>query len=346
MLALASQALLRRSESPRPSQHFFACSSPHGTSLLVRRLPLGDREIAVLRDHCRKNKLTEGFAPDNPATDLRARLTTAEDLRVVAPLAHADVMPPTDDRPFFFDTVPPARFVDTVTALTPLAETNQAILVIAGLAAFGAAVLFLALFASLLHGRRAARPRGSRCRSSTSWRSGPARALRVGRADPAARARSSASPASSSRTVLLTLMLYAGAGSARGGRIPLVWAEASAGYRGQVMVAALALAAAGIGPLVEEALGLPFGARVAVVILVIAPFGLLLGSLVSLGVRLVATRSPEILPWCWGVGALTAFVALPVGWLAAMNLGWTAVLLAGGLMLPRRPPRPRRRRLR
>jgi hypothetical protein len=349
MLALASEALRRVGEAD-PARHMFACGGVRGTSLLVRRVPLGDPEISVLRDHCRKNKLTEDFAPDNPHNDLRARLTTAPDVAALAPFVATNVLPPTDDRPFFFDRLPPSGLVPMLADLRSYAPTQQGLVVLVGFAALGAAVLGLGLLVPLPL-RRGPQSSSGAAGGQAALRPGP-RAPSPGRAEGlvyfaalgAGGALASSAlvdrlgallghPAFAFTTVLLALLLYAAAGSASARRVALLLAEASAGYRGQVLVSGIAVCAAVIGPVAGAALGLPFGARAALAVIVLAPFGWALGSLASLGVRLVAWRAPEILPWCWGVGGLAAFAAMPFGLLLAMGLGWTATLLAGGACL-------------
>ena len=76
---------------------------------------------------------------------------------------------------------------------------------------------------------------------------------------------------------------------------------------------------------------LPFATRFIVALVVLGmPVGLLGGSLLSLGTRLVGAESQPLVPWCWSIGASSAFVAVAVAAPAAMLLGYSAVLLLAG----------------
>src|SRR5262249_2961209 len=107
-------------------------------------------------------------------------------------------------------------------------------------------------------------------------------------------------------------------------------AEARAGVRAELLVVVLAAGAAGLDPLVEGALGLPFAARCLAAAVLIVPVGVLGGALLALGGRLVAAASPPLVAWCWGMAGVGAFIAGVGGVLGVMFLGYSAALLAAG----------------
>jgi hypothetical protein len=63
----------------------------------------------------------------------------------------------------------------------------------------------------------------------------------------------------------------------------------------------------------------------------VAPLGFLMGSQTPLGVKAIASRAPELVPWCWGLGGFAAVVASGTAPLVALNFGFAAVLLIGGV---------------
>ena len=54
-------------------------------------------------------------------------------------------------------------------------------------------------------------------------------------------------------------------------------------------------------------IALPLMLAVAVVTGV--PLGLLMGAQAPLGVKLIDARSPELIPWCWGINGVASVVA-------------------------------------
>jgi hypothetical protein len=88
----------------------------------------------------------------------------------------------------------------------------------------------------------------------------------------------------------------------------------------------------GLGSALSWGTGLASGARGALAAALLAPLGLLVGSLAPLGVKLVATSETALLPWCLGLSGFAGAIATPAGALLAMNLGYSALLLAAGVV--------------
>lgn len=326
LLALASTAL-RRAGEREPAAHLYACGAARMTTLILRRTALSARDLAALRSQCRRNKLTEAFAPDLPHSELRGQLT-AEAAPAAAASQPTDLTPPTDDRPFFGATVAAGELRGALRDLRGLRTGHQALLVLAGLLAAVAAALAFALGVPVL-----ARPvpRGGHL--------GPLHYFAAAGAALAFTAMALAErlpmllghPGHALATVQVGFLGFAGAGSLLAARVPRPQVEAAAGARAQLLVAALAACAVGLDPVIQSALGLPFAGRLAVTLALVAPLGMMLGALLPLGVTLLTMRAPTLIPWCLGVGALGAFAASVVGIFLAMTLGYSAVVLAAGL---------------
>jgi hypothetical protein len=58
---------------------------------------------------------------------------------------------------------------------------------------------------------------------------------------------------------------------------------------------------------------LHIGVRFAIVAAIQAPIGFLMGSILPLGIKLVAERAPALVPWCASVGAAAAIIGDPPG---------------------------------
>jgi hypothetical protein len=247
----------------------------------------------------------------------------------------SDLGPPTDDRPFFFYSVPARGLTETLRDMQILqgtqwgllmlvmflaASSSVALLVFVApflvrrqsvLLAAGGAVRFRALVLFLCLGAGFALAALSLVHHFSVFLGHPARALAV---------------------TLSALFLFGAIGSLLTAPIPLSRAQGPAGRRAAFLVMAISVYAAGLGPILERAGGLPLAARVGSGALLIAPLGLLAGSQIPLAVKLVTSHKADILPWCWGVAGAGSAVAAAAAMLVALYLGWSAVLLCAGAM--------------
>ena len=126
--------------------------------------------------------------------------------------------------------------------------------------------------------------------------------------------------------VLFALLLFTGVGSllttrpGLGGRRALTAALAAA-------CAMIAAAAFGLGPLLHALIELPFAARLAVSVLVLAPLGLALGAAMPIGLRRVDALWPAAVPWAWGINGVTSVVASVLAVAVAVTAGFTVATL-------------------
>ena len=130
-------------------------------------------------------------------------------------------------------------------------------------------------------------------------------------------------------TVLVVLLLSTGIGSLLTDGIDIADAARAAARRAELLVVLLAAQAVALGPLLRWMVGLPFALRLAITLLLITPFGLLMGAQAPLAIRLVGAASPRLIPWCWGLNGLASVVATAAGTLLALHAGFSALLLAG-----------------
>lgn len=129
-------------------------------------------------------------------------------------------------------------------------------------------------------------------------------------------------PVYSFAVVLAILLIYSGLGSLGSQRIP---AE-----RGMCLVLPL-LVFLLVGlrfllPLYIRAFtGAPFGVRVLLTLLVFLPLGLM-GMPFPLGIRLLAEREPELIPWAWATNGCASVLASMVSILLALEGGYSLVM--------------------
>ena len=107
--------------------------------------------------------------------------------------------------------------------------------------------------------------------------------------------------------VLFALLLWTGVGSLLAGRVRDARRALTLS-----LVAACALIAAsayGLHPLLEAVIDLPFAARVAITVVLVAPAGIALGMAMPLGLTRLASLHPRGVAWAWGVNGIASVVA-------------------------------------
>jgi hypothetical protein len=125
--------------------------------------------------------------------------------------------------------------------------------------------------------------------------------------------------------VLFALLVFTGLGallSSRGDPRPrLIAALASV----TVLTAA---AAFGLQPLLRALIDLPFPARVALSVALLAPAGLGMGMAMPIGIRRLVDLHPSGVPWAWAVNGLTSVLASALAVAIAITAGFKVATLA------------------
>lgn len=353
LLSLVAAAL-RGAGVASPKDHLFACSAAQKTALLARRTPLAREDVDALRRHCRKHKFSEVLAPDRPATPVRSLLVAAAAPAAAARGAEgaaaeaegvaeeADLTPPTDDRPFFAYTVPARRLPAVLGDVGALRAGHTALFALALLLAVGAVLFALGVLLPALAARRLRARLAPHDAAALASSTPTARALAFFAAIGAGFALVELAvfrhglvlldlPAHELPAVLVILLVSAGVGGFLTARVPPGAATAVSGRVAEALAVAAALSAVGLVPLARWGLGLGAFPRAILAIAILVPFGVLAGSLAPLGVKIVDSVSPALLPWCWALCALAGATGMALGALCALNLGYSALLLGAGL---------------
>lgn len=129
-------------------------------------------------------------------------------------------------------------------------------------------------------------------------------------------------------TVIGALLLSSGLGSGLSQR----WAPTAATLRprllallGLIIVALLSVSGA-ISLLLRHALAWSLGARLVTVGALLSPLGLLLGAAFPLALRHTGAKRPGLIPWAWGLNAVTSVVGAVLAVIAATIIGFKGVL--------------------
>jgi Spermine/spermidine synthase domain len=129
--------------------------------------------------------------------------------------------------------------------------------------------------------------------------------------------------------VLFALLVFTGLGALLAERL-----SARDGPR-RTLIAALAgvivltaAAAFGLQPLLRGLIDLPFAARVAASVALLAPAGLGMGMAMPIGIRRLVALHPTGVPWAWAVNGLTSVLASALAVAIAITAGFAVATLA------------------
>src|SRR5262249_24325244 len=84
--------------------------------------------------------------------------------------------------------------------------------------------------------------------------------------------------------------------------------------------------------IVRGAVGWPLGLRIALAASLMVPAGLVMGVPLPTGVRLVAARQPQLVPWAWGMNGALSVLGATLAVFVAMNWGFSVTLLCGAVI--------------
>ena len=342
--ALAVTALERSGLDPRA--HVVALRTYNTATLLVKKSPFVSVELQAVRDFASERAFDLIYAPDIRPDEVNrysilpepiyseafTALLDAEPREAFYAAYPFDVSPPTDDRPFFGHYF---KWSQAGQVLSELGKTWQP---------FGGAgyfvVVALLLLATALAGvlivlpvvltRRRSSPAGSRPRHS--WASlmyfgaiGLAFLLVeipliqrfilfLGH------------PSYALMSVLFTLLLFSGVGSALSERLPARLALA-------LLVVLLLIAPWLLPILFDMTLGFPLAFRLGLTVIILAPIGFLMGVPFPGGIQWLMSRDDHSaqVAWVWAVNGAASVISAVLAALLALSFGFNTVFRLGAL---------------
>ena len=339
LVSLAQAACAQRGLDA--SKHLAIIRFDRVATFLLKRQPFTDEETARLVQRSRELGFTVLYAPGVDASDsgpdpfeMSRYRTGAGDYRKLI-LARdrdrflaeypLDIRPTTDDRPFFFHTTRLADQFQVAFGKSMLFGNGLSAL----LTLFGISTVLVILFiiGPLL---LVVRQRG------TGW---PAWLVYFGALGAGFMLLEVAllqqfvlllgHPVYSLTVTLFSLLLGTGLGSFFSRRIAADRVKAIT-MRAALIIAAVGLLAPWLVPaLINIAIPWSLTLRILTAVAILLPLGFVLGLPLPGGMRLLAERSPEIIPWGWGLNGAFSVVGATLAVFIAMNWGFSTALLAG-----------------
>jgi hypothetical protein len=349
LFATAIAALERRGVAA-PGDRLALVRGFRTVTLLVKNGPLSAADIAALEAFCEARSFDADYFPGiapgranrhNVVTpshfhDGALALLGAERERFIARYKYA-IAPATDDRPHFFhffkwETLPELLALGGRGGL-PLLEWGYPVLV----ATLVQAVLasFVLVLLPLAFGLRASAVQGggrdpSRLSVAVYFAAIGFAFMFIEIAFIQKFILFLSHPLYAVAVVLCAFLIFAGLGSRHSRRFrvrtqtPPVRAVALAvGAIGLMALAYLAF----LPWLTDWLTPLPDAARIAVAVVLIAPLAFAMGRPFPLGLARLATTGAPLVPWAWGINACASVSAAIVATLAAIHLGFSAVVL-------------------
>jgi hypothetical protein len=286
---------------------------------LARKRPWTAAELTRLRRLARVRGVGVAFAPGGPYQYEWADLARASSPKAFCESYRLDVCAPTDDKPFFFQMRRLSSLGNQGPGYIYAADPFLVLLVTFGILT----VLSLALVAAplVLTARSDRPPLGALgffaliglgfltleivlIQRFVLFLGFPTYALSI---------------------VLFSLLLWTGVGSLLAGRVQ----HSRRALTGALLVACTLIAASayGLHPLLAALIDLPFAARVAIAIMLLAPAATALGMAMPLGLGRLVALYPNGVAWAWGVNGIASVVASAGAITVAIIAGFPAATL-------------------
>ena len=342
VVTLAREALARRGIT-EPARHIVAIKkeSPLGDNglVLVKLAPFTADEIDTVTKLCASLGFELVALPRGGFQNVFTEYLATPSLERFYDAYPHDVRPPTDDRPFFFNTFKISAFFESLSArqhVDPFRVYNyDAVFILFVLLALATSCLCVFIIAPLWSRTAARTATGSPARLPV----GPLTYfisiglgfilveivliqrfhLYLGH------------PIYSLAVILFTVLASSGIGSAWTARLSDTRLRRHATLACLAALVLIVLHEIVWPVFLENSLGLSRSLRIALTICSLAPMGIAMGMPYPLGLRASAATAPARVPWVWAVNAGASVLGSILAFALAMASGFRIVLLIGGL---------------
>ena len=322
-----------------PGRHFIVVrgkqegGQPLATAtVLLKAEPFTDDEVAGAEAFAERSGFEVLYTPrTRPDNDL-ARLVEAPDPEAFWDAFSSDVSPPTDNRPFFFQSARPSQVFSRRWSRGEWRRTNLGTLVLFGVVGISALVVALFILGPLLLARRRVAAVRGRLPFLLYFAALGAGFIVVEVVLVQKCVLFLGHPVYALTVVLFAVLLWSGIGSWLAGRVrdedaPRALRRMLLAVAGLVVVAAF-----GLAPIFYALVQLPAPVRILITVLSLAPLGLALGMPMPTGLRLLAGRAPELIAWAWGVNGAASVLGSVAAIALAMRWGFDVALLTAAAL--------------
>ena len=341
LVALGTAALLASGAS-RPRDHMLLVATQRGAdprypttigvgTLLIARSPLSDRDLAVAHDVVTRLGFDVLLDPRTSADPVLAALGSPDGLADAVAHSPLDISPPTDDRPFFFHTVPLGRALRFAAVDQGNVSFNiAAVLVLVGGFAV-TAVFVIACIAGVIAVRRRHPTQGAITAADAIFFAAIGLGYILVEISQLERLTVVLGhPTLGLVVVLFALLLSSGIGSFAVGRWPM---GSGVPRAAPIMLAPLVLFVFGV--LTPQAIPSvwPLGTawRITIAVAVLTPIGFAMGMVFPRGLEMVRSRAPAATPWLWAINGATSVLGSLAAVLVSISAGISATFWSGAV---------------
>jgi len=340
-LVATARRALEEGGVDRPGSHVFIAAERGLATILVGQEAFTDGETMLLERACAALGYEVLYSPAGDGESLPYLILREKDLGKLASGLDRDILPATDDRPYVNALLRPG---DLLRGARGADAADRALLllrsILVALVALAVALLALPLLARLRLRKASAEAAAPPWRvAGEGARTGPVLAaalyfgaLGVGFAlvEVVLAKRLVllvGSPGPAIAVVLGAFLAAAGAGSMHARH--LVGLRATLRARCGALTVSLLLAGILLPAVVEVSVGSPLAVRLLVAASVAAGLGYLAGHPFPLGMALLASRQPRLVPWAWALNGACGALGAALGLLLSVGLGFTEAMMAG-----------------
>ncbi len=245
-----------------------------------------------------------------------------------------DISPPTDNRPFFFNTVRPGNLGATLRSAGEWRKTNLGTFVLFSLVAITAVLtvaFILGPLAVARHGVLAASVRTKlSCLLYFAGLGAGFIILEVALVQKCILFLGH--PVYSLAVVLFSLLGFSGLGSLLSGRFADGALRATLPRVLLILAGTVVVYVLLLSPVFHAfvQLGRPY--RIVIAVALLAPLGLVMGMPMPIGVRVLNRESPALIPWAWGVNGAASVLGSAAALAIALLAGFNQAMLAGAAL--------------
>lgn len=309
----------------------------NAATVLAKRTPFTPAELERLHAAAAANGMSILYEPgvDNPLDAGIGQILRAPDLQAFVAAYPYLVGPPTDDRPFFFHFLRgrlaagdvPDRTKDPFQFMRQWNDAQKLMYLLIAVVTILAATFFLAPL--LVLARRPATVPAMVAAPALLYFACLGYGFMMLEIPLLQRfVLLLGYPVYALAVVLFALLLFSGTGSLLSARFTAP--PGAALTRVLLAIVALALVYIATVPgLITAFIGTPLAVRIALTVLLLAPIGLLLGMAYPLGITILRTFGPELVPWAWGLNGALSVVASVFAIFLGSRIGFSGAFLTG-----------------
>jgi len=339
-----------------PARHVAALACPPAGTVILKKSRFTEGEIDLLQKTAESLDYKVLFLPGRGGDPTFTKLVESKDRAAFFRQYPLDVSPPTDDRPFFFNVLKPLSIFRPLKRLGGALDHNLYAQVVVVFLFFVYLVLSLLLIFLPLYfkaGRLRSLAGGVLPRLIYFASIGLGFML----VEISVMQRMTlflGHPTYSLVVVLFSLLLFAGVGSlltermgarsssGNDGGMPgeallsaksleQRWLALNSGVSGLAVIALLGVFIAFSGRLLGQFMSAGLSARFAVCVLMLLPFGLVMGRLFPLGIKFISGGAEFLIPWAWAVNGTASVLGSILAIIIGMWVGFTGCLMVAML---------------